>query len=143
MKKYMMLVCMVLLLGACGKGDVEKKEGSATLTNNSGETTMVDVELKGDKIEDVDIDETAKGSTSTKKELNDKYNMKQASPIKKEWYQQVEFFEDYVEQHGVDKITLNSEGKAENADVLSGCTISVDGFIKGIQEAKANAIKED
>ncbi|MEG0274750.1 MAG: FMN-binding protein, partial [Longicatena sp.] len=75
----------------------------------------------------------------TKKELVDDYNMKQASPINKEWDEQVDFFEDYVEKNGVDKIKVNADGKAENDDVKSGCTISVDGFIAAIKDGEKNA----
>ena len=95
--------------------------------------------MKNDKIAEVEIDETAKGKDKTKKELGEEYGMKQASPIKKEWNEQIAFFEKYVEKHGIDKIKLNQDGKAENNDVRSGCTISVDGFIKAIQAAEKNA----
>ena len=138
-----MLVCASFMLFGCGSKEEKEMEGVGTNTNDSGETTTAKVTFKGNKIDEVDIDETAKGKDTTKKELKDAYNMKQASPIKKEWYQQVEFFEDYVEKNGIDKIKLNADGKAENDDVKSGCTISVDGFIKAIEAAKKNATEED
>lgn len=31
------------------------------------------------------------------------------------------------------------EGKAENNDVTSGCTIRIDGFLKAVKEAEKNA----
>lgn len=138
-----MFVCASLLLCACGGKDVKESEGVGTYTNESGEVTTAEVSFEGDKIDDVDIDETAKGKEKTKKELKDEYQMKQASPIKKEWYEQVDFFEDYVEKHGIDKLKLNADGKVENEDVKSGCTISVDGFVKAIENAKQNATLED
>ena len=138
MKKQVMMLGLSVLLCGCGGKSVEK-EGTGTYTNDSGEKTTARVKLKNDKSAEVEIDETAKGKDKTKKELGEDYGMKQASPIKKEWNEQIAFFEKYVEKHGIDKIKLNQDGKAENNDVRSGCTISVDGFIKAIQDAEKNA----
>lgn len=137
MKKQWVFLGLSLLLFGCSKPSM--KEGTGTYKNSNGELTTAKVKFKDNKVTEVEIDETAKGKEKTKKELGSEYNMKQASPIKKEWNEQVDFFEKYVEKHGVDKIKLNKEGKAENNDVKSGCTISVDGFIKAIDEAKKNA----
>ena len=85
---------------------------------------------------------TKSGNTKikqTKKELGADYHMKTASGIGKEWNEQVKFFENYVAKHGIEKLELKDNGKAANADVISGCTISVEGFVKAIADAKANA----
>lgn len=140
MKKLWILGALALMLCGCSnKKEVVETKGIGTYTNESGEKTTAKVTYKDGKIDDVDIDETAKGKDKTKKELGDDYHMKQASKINKEWDEQVDFFEDYVEKNGIDKIKLNSEGKAENEDVKSGCTIAVDGFINAIKDAKENA----
>lgn len=138
MKKLWLCLGMSILLCGCG-GKAVIKEGTGTYTNDNGEKTTAKVKFKDDKISEVDIDETAKGKDKTKKQLGAEYNMKQASPIKKEWNEQIAYFEKYVEKHGIDKIKLKKDGKAENNDVRSGCTISVDGFIKAIKDAKKNA----
>ena len=138
MKKQVMLLGLSVLLCGCG-GKSEEKEGTGTYTNDNGEKTTARVKLKNDKIAEVEIDETAKGKDKTKKELGEAYGMKQASPIKKEWNEQIAYLEKYVEKHGIDKIKLNKDGKAENNDVRTGCTISVNGFIKAIQDAEKNA----
>lgn len=65
--------------------------------------------------------------------------MKQASPIKKEWNEQIAYFEKYVEKHGIDKIKLNKDGKAENNDVRTGCTISGERLYKSHSDAEKNA----
>lgn len=139
MKKLCVLAAIAVMLCGCSSKEVEEKKGTGTYTNDSGEITTAKVEIKNGKIDDVDIDETAKGKDKTKKELGDDYNMKQASPIKKEWDEQVAYFEKYVEKNGIDKIKVNGDGKAENEDVKSGCTIAVDGFIKAIKDAQKNA----
>ena len=133
MKKQVMMLGLSVLLCGCGGKSVEK-EGTGTYTNDSGEKTTARVKLKNDKIAEVEIDETAKGKDKTKKELGEDYGMKQASPIKKEWNEQIAFTAKYVEKHGIDKIKLNQDGKAENNDV-EGCT-SAWTLYKAIQDAE-------
>lgn len=139
MKKQWLFLALSVMLAACGSKSAVEKKGSGSYTNDNGEKTTAKVTLKDDKIASVDIDETAKGKDKTKKQLGDAYGMKEASPIKKEWNDQVTYFEKYVAKHGVDKIRLNKDGQAENNDVRSGCTIRVEGFLKAIDEAKKNA----
>ncbi|MEG0329747.1 MAG: FMN-binding protein [Longicatena sp.] len=137
MKKLIVWIgCSILLFGC---KSATAKVGNGTHKNANGEVVSAKVTLKDDKISEVSLDESAKDKDKTKKELGSAYNMKQASPIKKEWNEQVDFFEKYVSKHGIDSISLNAEGKANNPDVKSGCTISVDGFIKAIEDAKKNA----
>lgn len=136
MKKISILFVLSFLLLGCTKEEVVEKEGS--YTNTSGETTTAKVKMKNDSIHEVELDETTNGTT--KKALKDDYGMKAASSIGKEWWEQAQFFEQYVQKNGIENITLNDEGKAENADVLTGCTIRIDGFIKAIQQAQ-DAVK--
>lgn len=139
MKKEAYIVCLsVLLLGGCAS-KVEIKEGKATYTNDKGEVTTAKVKLKDGKLNEVEIDETANGKDKTKKELGNAYEMKQASRIGREWYEQIDFLENYIVKNGVEDIKLNSEGKAENQDVTTGCTIRIDGFLKAVKEAEKNA----
>lgn len=133
MKKVVIIIGLSLILFGCSKPVM--KEGIGTYRSD-GETTTAKIKTKNDKLVEVEIDETAKGKDKTKKELGSAYHMKQASPIKKEWNEQVDFFEKYVEKHGLGNIKLNDAGKAENNDVQSGCTISIDGFMKAIHDAQ-------
>lgn len=139
MKKEAYIICLsALLLGGCTSKS-EIKEGKATYTNDKGEVTTANVKLKDGRLNEVEIDETANGKDKTKKELGNAYEMKQASKIGKEWYQQIEFLENYIVRNGVEDIKVNSEGKAESNDVTSGCTIRIDGFLKAVKEAEKNA----
>ena len=139
MKKEAYIICLsALLLGGC-TSKAEIKEGKATYTNDKGEVTTANVKLKDGRLNEVEIDETANGKDKTKKELGNAYEMKQASKIGKEWYQQIEFLENYIVRNGVEDIKVNSEGKAESNDVTSGCTIRIDGFLKAVKEAEKNA----
>ena len=65
--------------------------------------------------------------------------MKKASPIKKEWYEQVLTLENYIKENGVDAIKLNNEGKATNEDLVTGCTISISDMVDAVKEAQKNA----
>ena len=64
--------------------------------------------------------------------------MKDASAIGKEWDEQVRFLEKYIEKNGMQNIQMDEEGKAVNEDIRSGCTISIDKFIKAIEDAQKN-----
>lgn len=157
MKKLACLFAAAVLLAGCGSNggssdsNTDKDTaasavtGEGTATNESnGETltTTAKVTMEGDKFTSVEIDETYKdseGKDTTKKTLKDDYNMKGASPIGKEWWEQVEFLEDYIEQNGVDGIELNDEGKATNEDVLTGCTINIKPYVEAVKAAKDNA----
>ncbi len=74
------------------------------------------------------------GDVATKRQMGDSYGMKEASSIKKEWYQQADAFDAYAVGKTADQLRglkPNSEGKV---DGISGCTIKVTGMLK-------NAIK--
>lgn len=138
MKKLISCLCIALILGGCSSKKAEMKEGKGEYTNESGEVSKAIVKTADGKISEVSIDETDSKSGKTKKALGNDYQMKEASKIGKEWYQQIEFLENYIVKNGVDNISVNSEGKAENQDVLTGCTIRIDGFLKAVKDAKAN-----
>lgn len=141
MKKQILFVVLSMLLFGCSSKPVEKSaEGS--YTNDKGDKSTASIDLEDDKIVKVSLDEIAAGETKSKKELGDAYGMKDASAIKKEWYQQVEFLEEYIAKHGVDGISLDSNGKAESNDVKSGCTISIKNLIEAVEEAEEEAEKE-
>ena len=136
MKKIVFIMAICCL---CGCSSSETKEGTGTYTNTKQETASARVKMKDETIVEVELDETTNGTT--KKTLGADYHMKQASAIGKEWNEQVMFLETYIEQNGIDNIQVNDEGKAENEDIKTGCTIVIDGFLKAIEDAKANIAK--
>ena len=77
------LAALVLLCGVVLAGCSSAKEGSASVTGSNGDVTTATVKVDGDKITSVSIDTKQKDSDKTKKELKEQYNMKKASPIKK------------------------------------------------------------
>ena len=81
----------------------------------------------------------------TKTERGDEYGMKnaEANRIQKEWYEQVNAFEDYCIGKTAEQImgiTVNSEtGLPEDADLAAGCTMHPAQFQYVVAEAIANA----
>ena len=84
--------------------------------------------------------------TKSKKELQGDYAMKEASPIKKEWFEQGKAFEDWAKTKTADEIakveTMDFHGgKAakEGTDLAAGCTMTIDDFLAAYAEAFAAA----
>ena len=74
--------------------------------------------------------------------LGDNYNMKVASGIGKEWYEQANALATYVKGKTLDQvkaIALDESGKLTDADLLTSVTITVSGYLKAIEKAVNNA----
>lgn len=77
----------------------------------------------------------------TKRELKEGYGMKGVSGIGKEWFEQSNFFTDYVVGKTVDEVaaieTVESNGHnvASDADILAGCTMDISGCISVLTKA--------
>lgn len=137
MRKVICLATALLLMAGCA-GNGETKSTEATKKTDSGEIKAV-VEMKDNKVTSVSIDETADGVS--KKEKKDDYGMKGNSSIQKEWYQQIAYLENYLVKNGSDDLKYDDQGRAVNADVLSGCTISIEKYVDVYEDAKAKAEK--
>lgn len=81
------------------------------------------------------------GPFKTKLELGDDYNMKSASPIGKEWFEQSEAFTNYMKGKKVSDITgLALEYNVPtDKDLVSSVTITVNDFITTVERAGAVA----
>lgn len=77
----------------------------------------------------------------TKKQKLEDYGMKSASPIQKEWYEQVDAFEKWAVGKTADEIKacVDETGYATDADLKAGCTIWAGNFVKVVSEAITNA----
>ena len=87
-----MYSCLLFNLAVKMRKKKAKQHGEAQIVQENGEKLTVEVELVNGKLRNVDIDETVEGKKQTKKELKEEYQMKQASSIGKEWYEQVAIF---------------------------------------------------
>lgn len=68
-----------------------------------------------------------KGAFKSKKELGDDYEMKSASPIGKEWYEQAAAYEQWCIGKTADEIKgcYGEDMSASDADLKAGCTITI------------------
>ena len=93
---------------------------------------------------------TAEGTFDTtltfqsKQELKEGYNMKGASGIGKEWYEQANAFAEYVVGMTAEEVrAIETNPDAHNgpvdADIAASCTMSVTDFIEAIAQATENA----
>lgn len=100
--------------------------GDITATVTVDETSILSVELSG----------------ASKRELHDDYGMKPVSPIGKEWYEQADAMGAYVIGKTADEVTgiaVDEAGKPTDADLLTGVTITANGFRDAIVKAVENA----
>ena len=82
------------------------------------------------------------GAVLSKKELGDAYGMRAASPIGKEWDEQVEAIEAYAVGKTVEELktkAIDETGAVKDADLASGATIYMGSFIWAIEAAVNNA----
>ena len=78
----------------------------------------------------------------TKKELGEKYGMKAASGIGKEWYEQAKAMEEYAigkTAEEIKGIAVDESTKPTDADLLAGVTIKIGSYKEAIAEAAENA----
>ena len=133
--------------------DVSDKDGLAQIDST---IVAVTVDKDGKIVEciidaaqtKINFDATGKLKTDlktefkTKNELGDNYGMKKASKIGKEWYEQAAAFAKYVTGKTVDEvkgIKLSDDGKATDADLSTSVTVSIAGYIEGIEKAVKNS----
>lgn len=85
-------------------------------------------------------DYSAKKYQSTKL-LKDSYKMKDASPIKKEWYEQVNHLEKWLVGKTVSEALKGMNKDSLDADLKSGATIQMGGFAKALEKAESNKVE--
>ena len=76
---------------------------------------------------------TKDGASS--KEKYDNYGMKNISSINKDWWEQAAYFEDWVLKNGIGAVKYDSQGKALNADLISGATMLIDDMTLAVLDA--------
>ena len=82
---------------------------------------------------------TVSGNVETKRQMGDGYKMKEASSIKREWYEQADAFDTYARGKTATELaglTLSGDGKT---DAITGCTIAV----TGMQQCVVKAAEKD
>lgn len=141
MKKLFMLA-LAFVLCACGGSTVATGTHEQIFTDKNGveQSVTVAVELEDGKITKVEIDETydVNGEKTIKKTLGADYGMTVASPIGKDWFEQIAHLEETLV--GTDgTIELDEAGYATNEDVKAGCTINLGTIAEAVKAAVTNA----
>ena len=78
----------------------------------------------------------------TKRQKGDDYPLAEVSSLKKGWAEQADAFASYLigmTPEQVSMLKVDKDGKATDADLLSGCTIAVDRYRDAVTRACANA----
>lgn len=139
-KKLAAAAMAAMMLAACSSSNSGTTAGGntseATVTSDDGAETTAVLTKEDGKLTGVTID-VVDAEGNSKKELGNDYNIKKASTIGKEWFEQVDFLENYILEHGVDSVKLDKDGYAESEDVKSGCTINLTDIMKAVDEANA------
>ena len=137
-----------------------KDQDDKKMANAQSDTTVAAVALDADgKIVKVIIDTAqdvvpvkdgafdAKLQFKTKKELKEDYGMKatsQKTGLGKEWYEQIEFLENYLVGKTADEvknIPVDDKSAPTGADLKAGATIKIASYQKAIANAIANAVE--
>ena len=130
-------VAVISTLDSSSKSAMDGEDGSANIyssfaaaaLDDSGKVLAAaydeaDPEVTFNDLGEITVD--ADYTVSTKRELREGYNMKGASGIGKEWYEQIDAFEDYVVGKTASEI---SSIDTADADLLAGCTIGTSSLI--------------
>lgn len=175
MKKILALVLAVAMLAsfaACGASEAEYKLGmgiSVSLDSTTEETAQADatvatVVLDADgkivaadldcaqtKVKAADVDDLSKVDVRTKKEKKEDYNMKGASPIGKEWYEQAAAFAEKMigktvaDIEGIETEVKGGHNVAVDADLYAACTMDITAFkaafVAACKDAQAKTFK--
>lgn len=78
----------------------------------------------------------------TKKELGDEYNMKPASGIGKEWFEQAGSLEEYMIGKTADEIkniAVNEDTVPTDTDLAASVTVKIGSYVEAVAEAMENA----
>lgn len=99
------------------------------------------VQNKAEFDKDLQLVTEAGEPVKTKKELKEEYDMKKASPIGKEWYEQMDSLEAWMLGKTVDEVLAMelTDGVPAVEDLTSTVTIKVEGYLAAVEEAAANS----
>ena len=146
--KLGMGVCTSTDSSAAGNAQVDATVAAVVLdADGKIVSCVVDVAQNKMAVTDGEVPEDAGSMTfKTKKEKLEEYNMKPASAIGKEWYEQAEAFEAFVAGKTADEVAAIPVETLENGHVVTtdetlkaGCTMSINALI----DATVKACKDD
>lgn len=122
-------------------------ENAVVVTDLKGKITHYRLDTTQVTVELVDGVHTTKGAldngdVKSKWELLEDYDMKKASPIEKEWYEQAEVFEEWVIGKTLEQVKAAvGEDNYLTDKATIGVTIHVNGFVEALELALNNKTK--
>lgn len=114
---------------------------AAVILDEAGKIVSCYIDVAQNKMSIADGTAVAGQTYLTKQEKKEDYNMKKASAIGKEWYEQANFFTDFVvgktasEIGAIETVESNNHNVATDADILAGCTMEITGYISVLTKA--------
>ena len=129
--------------------DVTDGKGSATFDTSSvalvldaeGKIVYVDFDTAENTVLGDSEGKLVGNETTTKRKLADDYGMHKVSSIGADWYQQVDALENALIGKTIEEVValkIDEAGKAVDADLLSGCTIAIAGYVDLLKQASEN-----
>lgn len=144
MKRLAVIALLLALTGCSGAG--ETSLGQGVVVTGTGEDTSVTVcslALDGEgRIAAVRWDTAESDGTVSKRQQGDDYGMKGASPIGKEWHEQIAALEEYAvgkTPAELSAMALTDRGAPAAEELAASCTIAVPDFLAALQTAAQNA----
>ncbi len=124
---------------------------AAVAFDKDGKVVSVTIDNAQTKVEfnkDLTLKTDVKVAGQTKVELGDKYGMKTASTLKKEWFEQIAALEKWMVGKKVADIKAMKVTKKDDAhpavpdvaELKTSVTVSVEGYIAAVEEAEKNAV---
>lgn len=107
-----------------------------------GKIADVKIDVAQDKVPVTDGVVEAPAEYKTKKELGADYGMVGASGIGKEWFEQIAAVEDYMIGKTPEEVAatpLDESGVTTDADLLTGATVKLNGYLAAVANAVENA----
>ena len=127
-------------------------EGRAGKIELAAAAVLLDGEgkLESVRLDELEVSVSADGTGAvtlptdwrTKRQKGEDYPLAAVSSLKKGWAEQADAFADYLigmTPEQVSMLRLDDEGRATDADLLSGCTIAVDRYREVVSRACASA----
>ncbi|MDF2593983.1 MAG: hypothetical protein K0R69_324 [Clostridia bacterium] len=111
-------------------------DGKITSAIIDGSQTNINFSKEGKITSDINA------AQMTKVELGEKYGMKKASGIGKEWFEQADALSKYIVGKTIEEvkgIAVNEEGAPTDAELTASVTIKLGDHIKNFEKASANA----
>lgn len=116
---------------------------AAVLMDADGKVTAVELdELECAISSDSAGNVTMPTDWRTKRQKGDDYKLAEVSSIKKSWAEQADAFAEHLvgmTAEKIEKLETDEDGKAKDSDLLSSCTIAVDGYRDAVAKACAQA----